>query len=162
MTKTMKVGLAVLVMLLIGASALLVSGITQQHAINEAEAKAIAQRAIEGEVSEVEFESNTAVYEVEVRKDGTEQEVAISAQTGEVLSVEKDDDSNEGPDVPITGSALERASAAALAHIGEGRVTDSEIGDEDGYYEIEIRLNNGREADVHLDENFKVLSVEYD
>jgi len=160
MTKIMKAGLAVLVMLLVGASALLVSAITQQHAINEAEAKAIAQRAIEGEVSEVEFESNTAVYEVEVRKDGTEQEVTISAQTGEVLTVE--DDEAEGQDVPIIGSALERASAAALAHIGEGRVTDSEIGDEEGYYEIEIRLNNGREADVHLDENFNVLSTEYD
>jgi uncharacterized membrane protein YkoI len=78
-----------------------------------------------------------------------------------VLSV-KEDDENEAPDVPITGSALEQASAAALAHIGEGRVTDSEIGDEEGYYEIEIRLNNGREADVHLDEKFKVLSTEYD
>jgi len=162
MTKIMKVGLAVLVMALIVASALLVSGITQQHAINEAEAKAIAQQAVEGEVSEVEIESDPAVYEVEVTKDGAAQEVTISAQTGEVLSVEKEDDSNEGPDVPITGSALERASAAALAYIGEGRVTDSEIGDEEGYYEIEIRLNNGREVDVHLDENFKVLSTEYD
>jgi len=161
MTKIMKVGLAVLVMLLIGASALLVSGITQQHAINEAEAKAIAQRAIEGEISEVEFESDPAVYEVEVGKDGTAHEVTISAQTGEVLSVEEDDE-NEVEDVPITGSALERASAAALAYIGEGRVTDSEIGDEEGYYEIEIRLNNGREVDVHLDENFNVLSTEYD
>jgi uncharacterized membrane protein YkoI len=78
-----------------------------------------------------------------------------------VLHVEEDD-SNEAPDVPITGTALERASAAALAYIGEGKVTDSEVGDEEGYYEIEIRLNNGREVDVHLDENFKVLSTEYD
>ncbi len=151
----------IFVMALIGASALLVGAITQQHAISEAEAKAIAQRAIEGEISEVEIESDPAVYEVEVEKDGTEHEITISAQTGKVLHVEEGDE-DEGADVPITGSALERASAAALAYIGEGRVTDSEIGDEEGYYEIEIRLNNGREADVHLDENFKVLSVEYD
>ncbi len=160
MTTMIKTILVVLVMAMIGASALFVSAITQQHAISEAEAKAIAQQTIEGEISEVEIESD--VYEVDVRKDGTEQEVTISAQTGEVLSVEEDDDSNEGPDVPITGSALERASAAALAYIGEGKVTDSEIGDEEGYYEIEIRLNNGREVDVHLDENFNVLSTEYD
>jgi len=160
MTTMIKTILVVFVMALIGATALLVSAITQQHAINEAEAKAIAQRTIEGEISEVEIESDN--YKVEVAKDGAQQEVTISAQTGEVLSVEEDDDSNEGPDVPITGSALERASAAALAYIGEGRVTDSEIGDEEGYYEIEIRLNNGREADVHLDENFNVLSTEYD
>jgi len=34
--------------------------------------------------------------------------------------------------------------------------------DEEGYYEIEITLDNGKEMDVHLDENFNVLSVEYD
>ncbi len=62
----------------------------------------------------------------------------------------------------ITGSALEKASAVALAHIGEGRVTDSEVGDEESYYEIEITLNNGNEVDVQLDENFKVLSTEYE
>jgi uncharacterized membrane protein YkoI len=160
MTKTMKMGLAVLAVLLIGVSALLVNAITQQHAINEAEARAIAQRTVQGEISEVEFESD--VYEVEVEKDGAEQEVTINAQTGEVLSVQEDTKDDESKDVSIIGSALERASAAALAHIGEGRVTDSEIGDEEGYYEIEIRLNNGREADVHLDEKFNVLSTEYD
>ena len=34
-------------------------------------------------------------------------------------------------DQPITGDDLERASAAALAHTGEGRVTDTEVGDEE-------------------------------
>ncbi|MBS3086926.1 MAG: hypothetical protein A2725_04545 [Candidatus Magasanikbacteria bacterium RIFCSPHIGHO2_01_FULL_33_34] len=71
------------------------------------------------------------------------------------------DEDNEAEDIPISGSALDRASAAALEYIGEGRVTDTEIGDEEGYYEIEVTLNNGKEADVHLDENFNVLSVEY-
>ncbi len=166
MAKAIKTMLVILAVLLIGASALLVGAISQQHAINEAEARAIAQRTVEGDVTEVELESTSvenepAVYEVEVEKDGIEHEVSISAETGEVLSVEQDDE-DKAPDVPVTGTALERASAAALAHIGEGRVTDSEIGDEEGYYEIEIRLNNGREVDVHLDENFKVLSTEYD
>ncbi|MEK6878716.1 MAG: hypothetical protein AABY22_03865 [Nanoarchaeota archaeon] len=73
----------------------------------------------------------------------------------------EDNDENE-KDVPITGSALEQASASALAYIGEGKVTDTKIGDEEGYYEIEITLDNGREVDVHLDENFNVLSVEYE
>jgi uncharacterized membrane protein YkoI len=160
MVTMIKTVLLVFVLALIGASALLVSAITsQKNAINEAEAEAIAQQTVEGEISEVEFESG--VYEVEVKKDEVEREVAISAQTGEVLSVEEDDE-DAGEDVPITGTPLERASAAALKYVGEGRVTDSEIGDEEGYYEIEIRLNNGREVDVHLDENFNVLSTEYD
>ena len=69
---------------------------------------------------------------------------------------------NQEKEVPITGNALERASTVALAYIGEGRVTDSEIGDEEGYYEIEITLENGNEVDVHLDESFNVLSAEWE
>lgn len=61
---------------------------------------------------------------------------------------------------PITGEALEKASAAALAHTGEGRVTDTEQGDEDAFYEVEVTLNNGKEVDVHLDKQFKVVGVE--
>jgi len=83
-----------------------------------------------------------------------------------LLDLDEDDDDESGEDeeedAPITGSALERASRIALDYIGEGEVTDTEIGDEEGYYEIEITLDNGKEMDVHLDENFNVLSVEYD
>ena len=73
---------------------------------------------------------------------------------------EIEDEEDKKEDIPITGSALEKASAVALEYIGEGRVTDTEIGDEEGYYEIEITLDNGREVDVHLDEDFKVLGRE--
>ena len=82
----------------------------------------------------------------------------ITTKQTEVENEEQD----EEIDAPVTGSALERASAVALAYIGEGRVTDSEIGDEEGYYEIEITLDNGNEVDVHLDESFNVLSAEYE
>jgi hypothetical protein len=68
------------------------------------------------------------------------------------------DDAAEGADVPIIGSALDQARAAALAYVGEGKVTDSEVGDEEGYYEIEVTLDNGSQVDVHLDENFNVFS----
>jgi len=84
----------------------------------------------------------------------------INLATQENSEVEDDVIEDEAEDVPITGNALETASAAALEYIGEGRVTDTEIGDEEGYYEIEITLDNGKEVDVHLDENFNVLSVE--
>ena len=59
---------------------------------------------------------------------------------------------------PITGLALERASAAALAATGTGRVTETEVGDEDALYEVEVTLDDGRAVDVHLDENFAVTS----
>ena len=60
---------------------------------------------------------------------------------------------------PITGTALERASEAALASTGGGRVTHTEVGDEDAYYEVEVTLG-GREIDVHLDRAFNVVSTD--
>jgi hypothetical protein len=65
-------------------------------------------------------------------------------------------------DEPITGSALAQASAAALAHTGEGRVTDTEVGDEESYYEVEVTLDDGSQVDVQLDENFSAVSEDKD
>jgi uncharacterized membrane protein YkoI len=65
-------------------------------------------------------------------------------------------------EAPITGDALTKASAAALAHTGEGRVTDTEVGDEDSYYEVEVTLDDGSEVDVQLDKTFHVVSAEAD
>jgi uncharacterized membrane protein YkoI len=63
---------------------------------------------------------------------------------------------------PIDGPALARASTAALAHTGGGRVTETEVGDEEGFYEVEITLPDGGQVDVHLDESFAVLGDESD
>ncbi len=57
-------------------------------------------------------------------------------------------------------SDIDRASAAALAAVGEGKVTDTEKGDEEGAYEIEVTKDDGTEVDVHLDDSFQVISVE--
>jgi hypothetical protein len=59
-------------------------------------------------------------------------------------------------ETPITGSDLEQASAAALDHLGEGRVTDTEVGDEESYYEVEVTLDDGTQVDVQLDESFNM------
>lgn len=65
-------------------------------------------------------------------------------------------------DTPITGAALERATAAALAHAGGGRVTDTEVGDEESYYEVEVTRDDGTQVDVQLDEDFSVVGTEAD
>ena len=65
-------------------------------------------------------------------------------------------------DTPITGPALQQASDAALAHIGQGTVTDTEVGDEESLYEVEITLPDGSEVDVQLDESFTVVGSEAD
>jgi hypothetical protein len=65
-------------------------------------------------------------------------------------------------EAPITGDALRQASAAALDHTGEGRVTDTEVGDEESYYEVEVTLDDGSQVDVQLDRNFRVVGSEAD
>ena len=83
--------------------------------------------------------------------------IAVIAGAGMAFGMASGDDEH-----PITGPALEQASEAALDHIGEGRVTDTEVGDEEGYYEVEVTLDDGTEIDVHLDRDFNVLSTEND
>ena len=62
----------------------------------------------------------------------------------------------------ISGAALDRASAAALDATGGGRVTETEVGDEDSYYEVEVTLDDGTQVDVQLDEHFNVVGDEVD
>ena len=88
--------------------------------------------------------------------------LAVIVAGGGVAIAAGSEDEAEGPDVAITGPALQEASEAALTHLGEGRVTDTEVGDEEGFYEVEVTLDNGDEVDVHLDEDFTVLSDEVD
>jgi len=63
---------------------------------------------------------------------------------------------------PISGSALSEASAAALAHTGGGEVTETETGDEESYYEVEVTLPDGSQTDVQLDRSFNVVDAEAD
>jgi uncharacterized membrane protein YkoI len=63
-------------------------------------------------------------------------------------------------DSTLTGTTLEKASKAALAETGGGRVTDSEA--DDGGYEVEVTLDNGRGVELWLDESFSVLRVDSD
>jgi len=62
----------------------------------------------------------------------------------------------------ISGEALDRASDAALAHTGGGRVTETEAGDEESYYEVEVTLEDGTQVDVQLDRDFEVVGSEAD
>ena len=73
-----------------------------------------------------------------------------------------DDDEFDTETGPITGEALERASEAALAHTGGGRVTETEVEDEESYYEVEVTLDDGSQVDVQLDEDFNVVGDEVD
>jgi hypothetical protein len=65
-------------------------------------------------------------------------------------------------DGELKGDDLDRASKVALDAVGEGEVTDTEVGDEEGAYEIEVTKADGSQVDVHLDESFQVISLDPD
>lgn len=81
--------------------------------------------------------------------------IAVIAGTGAAIASGGDDS-----EPPITGDALVKASAAALAHTGGGSVTETEVGDEESYYEVEVTMDDGRQIDVQLDEAFNVVGDE--
>jgi hypothetical protein len=85
--------------------------------------------------------------------------VAIVAGGAAVAAAAGGDD--DATEKPITGSALDRASAAALEHT-PGRVTGTEAGDEEGAYEVEVTRPDGGQVDVHLDRDFNVIGTEGD
>jgi uncharacterized membrane protein YkoI len=69
---------------------------------------------------------------------------------------------DDGSEKAISGSALDRASSAALDHTGGGRVTETEVGDEESYYEVEVTRSDGSQVDVQLDRDFQVVGTEGD
>jgi uncharacterized membrane protein YkoI len=84
---------------------------------------------------------------------------AVAVGTGAGIAAAGGGDDNEEP---ISGDALDKASAAALEETGEGRVTETEVGDEESYYEVEVTLDDGSQVDVQLDRDFSVVGSSAD
>ena len=63
---------------------------------------------------------------------------------------------------PLTGSNLEQATDAALAHTGGGTVVETETGDDGAAYSVEIQMDDGSQVEVNLDSNFQVIGDEAD
>jgi len=61
-----------------------------------------------------------------------------------------------------TGAGIEKAKSVALDHTNGGHVSGTEVGDEEGYYEVEVSKDDGSQVDVHLDKNYNVLSTPAD
>jgi uncharacterized membrane protein YkoI len=83
---------------------------------------------------------------------------ALAAAGTAIAATSGDDDATEKP---ISGSALEKAKAAALAET-PGRVTETEAGDEDSYYEVEVTRPDGSQVDIQLDRDFNVVTSKTD
>jgi len=110
-----------------------------------------------GEVTETELgDDDGAAYGVEVRRpDGTQIEVNLD-RNYTVTSTEVDDDA------PLTGETRDKAVAAAIAHVGGGTVTETELGDDGAAYGVEVRRPDGTQVEVNLDRNYAVTSTEAD
>ena len=59
-------------------------------------------------------------------------------------------------------TALAKAKAAALAETGGGKVTGTEVGDEESYYEVEVTKADGSQVDVQLNKSFTVVGSKDD
>ena len=127
----------------------------------------LATAAIAPAIAQAGADSDSAIVPAVVRA----RTVADSAIAPAAAKVETVADSAIAPaaapaeddsDTPIVGSELDRASAGAIAYMGGGRVTGTEIGDEESYYEIELTFDDGSQVDVQLDESFVVVGTEAD
>ncbi len=85
--------------------------------------------------------------------------LAVAAIGGGVAIAAGGDD---GSGSPITGNALAKAKAAALAETGGGKVTGTEVGDEESYYEVEVTKADGSQVDVQLNRSFSVVGSKDD
>lgn len=65
-------------------------------------------------------------------------------------------------DRPLEGRTYGRATTAALDHVGGGKVIETESGDGDAAYGVEIRRRDGSVVEVELDDGFDVIATEAD
>ena len=88
--------------------------------------------------------------------------IAVLAMGGAAIAGATGGGDDDGPDKAITGAALDRASQAALKETGGGKVTETEQGDEESYYEVEVTKADGSQVDVQLDRGFDVVGTKAD
>lgn len=149
--------------------------------LNASQAKALALKAADGKVDDVDLErrNGQTFYEVEIdRKGKNDVVVRLDAYTGKILAVVDDEDYDDDDDYQgsVTGNTSNssaskqvkltayQASNIALKQVTGGKVTKVELDHDDGryVYEIELRTAQG-EADVDIDANTgKVLSFDQD
>ena len=64
--------------------------------------------------------------------------------------------------VGIAAVALAAGGVGIATATGGGTVTDTEMGDEESFYEVEVSRDDGSQVDVQLDRDFNVVGDEAD
>ena len=84
--------------------------------------------------------------------------IAAAALTGGGIALA----TGGGGEPPLTGTARDQATAAALRHTGGGTVAETETGDDGAAYSVEVRRADGTQVEVNLDAEFDVIGSERD
>jgi len=147
--------------------------LAKQAKITEEAATKTALEKVPGTVNEVELENEdgTIVYGIEiVAEDGSQQDVKIDAQTGEIVKVEADDEEDGEENDAANQAELakqakiteEAATKTALEKV-PGTVNEVELENEEGpiVYDIEIIAQDGSKQSVKVDaQTGKIVKVE--
>jgi uncharacterized membrane protein YkoI len=117
-----------------------------------------------GDEVDVDLDEDFEVVRTDVdRNDATTDAENTGTDTGTDAGTDTPSTGGRDDDAPLTGATLARASRSALAATGGGKVTDSSRSDDpDHVYEVEVRLANGDEVDVELDQKFVVMHQDLD
>jgi uncharacterized membrane protein YkoI len=83
--------------------------------------------------------------------------VVTAGAVGAAAAMAGDDEASERP-IPATDR--KQAEEAALTETRGGQVTDTEVGDEESLYEVEVTRDDGTQVDVQLDNDFNVVGTE--
>ena len=84
--------------------------------------------------------------------------VALIAVGSAVAGVAVASGSNDNS-TPLTGSEYDRVTAKALQETGGGTVNETEKGDEESYYQVEVQNADGSQTDVNLDRDLNVVKT---
>ena len=87
--------------------------------------------------------------------------ISVLAGTGGALATVAEA-AGDDDDRPISGEALDKCTAAALAEHPGGTVTETEADDDGAPYEVEIRLEDGSQVEVNLNRDCQVIGQEAD
>lgn len=117
----------------------------------------------DGRETDVLLDGDYDIIAIERSGEGRDDDAAADDDRGEPADDAEDrsDDGSTGDDgalAPLTDDEIARAGEAALAATGAGEAVDVDRSDDpDHAFEVEVRLADGAEVDVELDESFAVV-----
>lgn len=139
---------------------------TNEGNLSIEEAIKTAQEEGKGKVSDVEleWERGNLVYNVELQGNGTETDVELNANTGEVLKVKSEKEDEQDEEITLDQKLFSASDAIQLAEKeADGEFSELQLDHDNGTLIYDIELEGKQEAEIKIDAlTGKVLKVELD